>query len=212
MTVSIEDKINLFKRVIFKEIEETAAQKKLKSMESFEREKRRLLVEVEAEKSCIMEEAVKKADKEKQRLVSRTESEIHRQMLEKKQQYIREITELLMEEAKSFTAGKDYEDYLSRCIEKARTAFEGSSSVSFYFTKRDLQVLTGHINQFLENSGFSGRCRIMMTERNILGGFYAEDDKGEVQVDYTLRTLIEENHELIGSYVLQRLEEVQNNG
>jgi vacuolar-type H+-ATPase subunit E/Vma4 len=48
--------------------------------------------------------------------------------------------------------------------------------------------------------------------QNIIGGFYAEDDKREMQVDYTLKSLIEENRELIGSSVSRRLDEVQNNG
>lgn len=212
MTVSIEDKIELFRNVIYKDIEESASESKIKATESFEQEKSRLLAEVEAKRNRIIEEAAKKAEREKQMLIAKAKANIHHQILDKKQQFIKETIELLVREAKSFVAEESYKEYLLKSLEKAENAFEDSESVKLYFTKGDMEALGEFINQRISSGKLKGRCLLQETGQNIIGGFYAEDSKQEMQVDYTLKSLIEENRELIGSNVSNRLDEVQGNG
>jgi V/A-type H+/Na+-transporting ATPase subunit E len=212
LAVSVEDKIELFSKMIFKDIEELFAEKRLKAAESFEQEKNRLLEEVEAKKKTILEEAEKRAEKDRKQLIAKAKSQVYHQLLDSRQQLISEIIELLIQEAKSFVSEEDYKGYLSRNLIKASAAFEKSGSLQLYFTKRDLEVLSEFINQQLALGKLKGRCVLKEAGQNIIGGFYAEDDKREMQVDYTLKSLIEENRELIGSSVSRRLDEVQNNG
>jgi len=212
LTVSIEDKIELFRNVIYKDIEESASESKIKATESFEQEKSRLLAEVEAKRNRIIEEAAKKAEREKQMLIAKAKANIHHQILDKKQQFIKETIELLVREAKSFVAEESYKEYLLKSLEKAENAFEDSESVKLYFTKGDMEALGEFINQRISSGKLKGRCLLQETGQNIIGGFYAEDSKQEMQVDYTLKSLIEENRELIGSNVSNRLDEVQGNG
>ncbi|HYF81500.1 MAG TPA: V-type ATP synthase subunit E family protein [Clostridia bacterium] len=212
MAVSVEDKIELFSKMIFKDIEELSSDKRLKAVESFEKEKNRLLEEAEAKKRVILEEAEKRAEKDKKQLIAKAKSQVYHQLLDKRQQLISEITELLVQEAKSFVSEEDYKGYLSRSFIKAATAFEKSDSLQLYFTKRDLEVLKEFINQQISSGELKGRCMLQEAGQSIIGGFYAEDDKREIQVDYTLKSLIEENRELIGSSVSLRLDEVQDNG
>ncbi|HYE82606.1 MAG TPA: V-type ATP synthase subunit E [Clostridia bacterium] len=210
--MSIEDKIELFRNVIYKDIEESASESKIKATESFEQEKSRLLAEVEAKRNRIIEEAAKKAEREKQMLIAKAKANIHHQILDKKQQFIKETIELLVREAKSFVAEESYKEYLLKSLEKAENAFEDSESVKLYFTKGDMEALGEFINQRISSGKLKGRCLLQETGQNIIGGFYAEDSKQEMQVDYTLKSLIEENRELIGSNVSNRLDEVQGNG
>lgn len=212
MTVSIEDKIELFRNVIYKDIEEAASVNKARAAESIEGEKSRLLAEVEAKRKRIIEEAVKKAEREKQLLIAKVKADIHHRMLDRKQQFIKDTIELLLQEARSFVDQEDYKEYLAKNLEKAGAAFEDSEPVLLYFTKRDMEVLGEFINKNISAGKLKGRCLLREAGQNILGGFYAEDGKQEIQVDYTLRSLIEENHELIGSSVSVRLNEVQGYG
>ena len=208
MRVSVEDKIELFRNIIFKEIEESTSEKKLRSIESFEQERSRLLTEVESKKNRIIEAAVKKAEKEKQQIIAKAKSQVHHQMLEKKQQFIIEITELLIQETKSFLTEEGYKEYLSKSLDKAGELYEDTLTVQLYFTAKDLEALGEFINQRISACKLKGKCQIRETGQNILGGFYAEDGKQEMQVDYTLKALIEENRELIGSYISRRFDEV----
>ena len=212
MTVSVKDKIELFRNMIFKDIEESTSEKKHRASESFEQEKSRLLMEVETKKNHIVEEAEKRAEKEKQKLIAKVKSQGYHQLLDKRQQFISEITELLAEEAKNFISEEGYKEYLLKNLAKAAVVFENCDSVQLYFTKRDLEVLREFISQSISSGELKGRCQLQEAGHNIIGGFYIEDDKQEMQVDYTLKSLIEENRELIGNSISRRLDEVQRNG
>ncbi len=212
MAVSVEDKIELFRNMIFKDIEEASSEKRHRAIESFEQEKSTLQHEVEAKKNQILKEAEKRAEKEKQQIIAKAKSLVYHEMLEKRQQFINEITELLLQEARNFVSEEGYREYLSKSLAKAAAAFEKSDSVQLYFTKRDLEALKEFIDQSIASGELNGRYMIAEAEPKIIGGFYAEDSKQEMQVDYTLKSLIGENRELIGSNISRRLNEVQNNG
>ncbi len=212
MSVSIEDKIELFRNIIIKEIEEEVSEKELKAKEGFKQEKDRLLAAVTDKKGQLLEEAVKRAEKEKQQILAKANSQVYHKMLDMKQQFIKELLELLRQEAGSFTAQEGYKEYISRSLDKAGEAFEDSEAVKLYFTGRDLESLGEFINQRLSAGKLGGKCLLQEAGQNILGGFYAEDGEEEMQVDYTLKALIEDNHELIGRYISRRFDEVQGNG
>ena len=208
MSVSVEDKIELFRNIIFKDIEETAYDIRHKAAEGFNQNKDRLLQEVEIRKNQIMQEAEKKAEKEKQQLIAKTKSQGQHRLLEKRQQSINEITEMLIRKADSFVSEEGYKEYLAASLKKAAVDFENAASVQFAFTKRDLRTLKGFIEQEIASGELKDRCQLRESEKNIIGSFYAEDEKREIQADYTLRSLIEENRELIGSSISRRLDEV----
>lgn len=212
MEVTVEDKIELFRNIIFKDIEEIATEKQHNAVEDFEENKGRLLREVETRKNQIMQEAEKKAEREKQQLIAKTKSRGNHKLLEKKQQFINEVTELLIQKAGSFVSEEGYKEYLMAILKKAVVAFENSGSVQLYFTKRDLETLGEYIDREISSGELKGRCQFTESDRNIIGGFYAEDEKREIQVDYTLRSLIEENCELIGNSISLRFDEVKGNG
>ncbi|MEA4848751.1 MAG: V-type ATP synthase subunit E family protein [Clostridiaceae bacterium] len=212
MAVSVEDKIELFRNIIFKDIEEFASQKKHKAAEDFELNREKLLQEVETRKRHIIKEAEKKAEKEKQQIIAKTKSQGYHQLLEKKQQFINEVIELLMREAESFVSEEGYREYLAVNLKRAAVIFEGSDSVDLKFTARDMETLREFISREIDSGELKGRCQLNESEGHIIGGFYAGDGKQGIQVDYTLRSLIEENRELIGSIISRRLDEVQGNG
>ena len=212
MSVSIEDKIELFSKMIFADIEEHASEKRQKAAEGFEREKSRLLEEVKAKRKVMVEEAEKRAEKDKKQLIAKAKAKAYHQLLETRQRFINEVIELLVHEARSFVSEDGYREYLSKCFVRVAADFEGSDSLQLFFTKRDLEVLGQFISQQIALGKLKGRCELKEAGQNIIGGFYAEDGKHVMQVDYTLKSLIEENRELIGSNISRRLDEVQSNG
>jgi len=212
LTVSLEDKIELFRNTIFKDIEESASLKQHRAKESFEQEKSRLLQEVEVKKNHIICEAEKKAERERQQLIAKEKSQGYHKLLDKRQQFVNEVLELLVQEAKNFVSEEGYKEYLSKNLVKAADIFENSGLVQLYFTKRDLEALGELISQSAASGELKGRYRLKEAAESIIGGFYAEDENQEIQVDYTLKSLIEENRELIGNNISRRLDEVQHNG
>lgn len=212
MGVSVEDKIELFRNVIIKEIEEAVNENRLKADESFEQEKSRLLAEVQVKRDLMVKEAAKKAEKEKQQLIAKARSKAYHSLLDSKQQFIGELVERLKEKASSYTGEEAYKDYLGKSLDKAVRIFEDSRSVQLYFTKKDLENLSGFIEKRLSEGSLKGKFNLKEAGSGILGGFYAEDGEGKIQVDYTLGSLIKENQELVGNYISRRFDEVQGNG
>jgi vacuolar-type H+-ATPase subunit E/Vma4 len=117
-----------------------------------------------------------------------------------------------MQKASRFVAEEEYKGYLSKSLDKAGVIFEDSASVQLYFTKRDLEAFGEFIGTSISTGKLKGKCLLKEAEQNIIGGFYAEDGNEEMQVDYTLKSLIVENHELIGSYISRKFDEVQTDG
>ncbi|HOR85081.1 MAG TPA: V-type ATP synthase subunit E family protein [Bacillota bacterium] len=208
MTVSVKDKIELFRSIIFRDIKESASEKKNQTARNFEREKSRLIREIGDEKSRIAEEAEKKAEKEKKQLVEKVRVKGYHQLLIKKQQFIDQIIGLIVREAGDYVSEEGYREYLSKSLRKTAEVFENANLIELYFTKRDLEELSGFIRQDIASGKLNGRCQMKEAEQNIIGGFYAEDSKHEIQIDYTLKSLIEEKRELIGNSISRRFDEV----
>ena len=94
----------------------------------------------------------------------------------------------MIQKAKSFVSQEGYKEYLSANLKKAAVAFKNSDSVQFSFTKRDLETLKEFIKQEIDSGELKGRWRFKESERDIIGGFYAEDGRREIRADYTLRS------------------------
>jgi V/A-type H+-transporting ATPase subunit E len=212
LSVTIDDKIQLFSKMIYTNIEEQSAEKRLKAEESFQQEKQRLMEQVEAKRKAIIEEAEKRAERDRKQIIAKANSRAYHQLLETRQSFINEITELLVQEAKAFTSSEGYRRYLSKCFEKAAAAFSGTDLLRLHFTKTDIEALGQFIGQQAAAAGFGSKFELAEAGVSIIGGFYAEDVKHGMQADYTLRALIEENREYIGNYITRRLDEVQGNG
>ncbi|MGE5632740.1 MAG: V-type ATP synthase subunit E family protein [Caulobacteraceae bacterium] len=208
MSVSIEDKIELFRKMIFSDIESNSSDKKQKLSEKFEEEKNELLKEAEQKKNTIVEEAAKKAEKEKKQLISKVQAEQYHRVLSQRQEFISGMIELLKAEAINFTNSDSYRKYVADNLRKATDFMKQSQTIHYFFTKKDLERYGEFINDTITKLRGKDKYALEEAGKSIIGGFYAEDDKQLMQVDYTLRSLIEENRELIGSNISHRLDEV----
>ncbi len=212
MTVSVKDKIELFRSIIFRDIEESASKKKERAAKSFEQEKSRIAHEAEAEKISAEKKAEKKAEKGKQQLAAKAKMRSYRDILANRQRYIDQIMGLLVERAEKFVFEEGYKEYLLENLRKTSDIFENAESVELSFSRRDLEDLGEFIGQYVTSQKTGEKYRTKEAVNNVIGGFYAEDSKGGVLIDCTLRSLIEENREMIGSSISRRLNEVYGNG
>lgn len=208
MSVSIEDKIELFRKMIFSDIENNSSDMKQKLAENFEVEKRKLQKEAEQKKQEIIKEAVAKAEKEKKQILSKAHSEQYHRLLSQKQEFVDDMISLLKKEAAGFTRSEGYKTYIADNLAKAAKLTESYGAVSYFFTKEDAERLGNFIKSTIASLKSAGRFEIKEAEPGIIGGFFVEDEAQVMQLDYTLRSLVEENRELIGSSISRKLDEV----
>lgn len=208
MAVSIEDKIELFRKMIFSDIENHSAEEKEKLLERFEAERDRLRSEAEAKGNRLLSEADKKAEKESQQLFSKVQARQSHRLLEKKQELLAEMVELIRQEAAAFAGSERYGGYLLDTIKKACRELEQAESIRFYITESDMKAYGEQIRSVIGALRPAAGYSLYDAPAGIIGGFLGEDGSKSLQVDYTLRTLIEDSREVIGTALSRRLDEV----
>lgn len=208
MAVSIEDKIELFRKMIFSDIENHSAEEKEKLLERFEAEKDRLRSEAEAKGNLLLSEADKRAEKESQQLFSKVHARQSHRLLEKKQELLEKTVELIRQEAAEFVKSEKYGSYLADTIKKACRELEQAENVRFYMTDSDMKTYGEQIRSAIGSVRSGGGYLLHDAPASIIGGFFGEDGDKSLQVDYTLRTMIEDSREVIGTALSRRLDEV----
>ncbi len=211
MPVTIEDKIELFRKMLFGDIEMSSSVKKESLLADFESKKEQLKKDMELKQAEIIDEAVKKSEKEKQQLLSKVITEEHHKILKKQQEYVEQILQLLKDKTIEYSKSLEYRNvYLSRNIENACKDFEDIDNAVFYFTESDIQQFEDFINTSLLKYRKGKSFEIKQEEADILGGFIVRDKELIMQADYTLVTLIEESRDMIGINISRMFDEVMN--
>jgi vacuolar-type H+-ATPase subunit E/Vma4 len=205
MAVSIENKIELFRKIIFSDIENNSSNKKQKLLECFEAEKVRLRKDTEQKKQKIINEEVSKAEKDKKQILAKANAEQYHIVLLKNQEFTEEMIRLVKKEASKYIRSEEYKDYIRDNLIKAEKLMEQSKFAYYYFTKTDMETLGSFINSSIASIRGEGTYTVKEAEPGIIGGFLMEDEDKLIQVNYTLQSLIEENRELIGSNISRRL-------
>jgi V/A-type H+/Na+-transporting ATPase subunit E len=208
MSVTIEDKVELFSKIIFGSIEEMSSQKKERLGEAHKKELEELSKDVEKRKEEFVQAAIKRAERERVKLIAKTTNEQQHVLLNKKQQAIQTVMGRLQEYARNFTDTEDYKDYMKKSIESIITTLDKSKQITFYVMEKDFQ-LVGHIlEQKLVNTDNQIKYDIKKTTNNIIGGIIAEDMLNPMQLDLTLTALIDEYKETVGAAITHKFDEV----
>lgn len=205
MTVSIENKMNLFRKMIFSDIESNSSDKKQKLIEYFEAEKVKLRKETEQKKQEIINNEVSKAEKDKKQILAKTNAEQYHRVLLKNQEFTEEMIRLLKKEASNYVKSQEYKEYIRDNLIKAEKLMGQSKFAYYYFTKTDMETLGSFIDSSIASIRGKGTYTVKEADPGIIGGFLMEDEDKLIQLNYTLQSLIEENRELIGSNISRRL-------
>jgi V/A-type H+/Na+-transporting ATPase subunit E len=209
MSVTIEDKIELFSKVIYGSIEEESSKKRERLADAHKKELDEICKEIEERKVEIVEAAIAKAEREKVKLIAKANNQHQHILLDKNQQAIQKVMERLQEFARAFTETQDYKGYMKRNIESIIMTLDKSKQITFYCMEKDLQ-LVGQILEELIDANSQIKYEIKKTTYNIIGGIIAEDMINLMQLDLTLKTLLDEYKDTVGAAITDKFDEVSN--
>jgi V/A-type H+/Na+-transporting ATPase subunit E len=209
MSVTIEDKIELFSKVIYGSIEEQSSKKRESLTDAHKKELDEICKEIEERKAEIIEAAIAKAEREKVKLIAKANNQHQHILLDKNQQAIQNVMERLQEFASAFTETQDYKGYMKRNIESIIMTLDKSKQITFYCMEKDLQ-LVGQILEELIDADNQIKYEIKKTTYNIIGGIIAEDMINLMQLDLTLKTLLDEYKDTVGAAITDKFDEVSN--
>jgi V/A-type H+-transporting ATPase subunit E len=208
MSVTIEDKIELFSKVIFGNIEAQSSQKRQRLTEAHKKELERLAEEAEKRKRELMEAAAAKAEREKTKLIAQANSQQQHTLIELKQQTIQKIMGKLQELAGAYTEHEDYKKFMKKSIEAAMMTLEKSKQITIYCMEKDLQLVGQILEERVTNAENPVEYDMKKASHNIIGGIIVEDTENLFQLDLTLKALIEEHKDTVGAAITRKFNEV----
>lgn len=208
MSVTIEDKIELFSKVIFGNIEAQSSQKRQSLAETHKKDLEGFAEEAEKRKSELVEAATAKAEREKTKLIAQVNNLQQHTMVDQKQQIMQKVMERLQELAGEFTETQDYKAYMKKNVESTIMTLNKSKRITFYSMEKDLQLVGQILGERLTNADRPIEYDVKKVSRNIIGGIIAEDMDNLLQLDLTLKALVEEQKDIVGADITRKFNEV----
>jgi V/A-type H+/Na+-transporting ATPase subunit E len=208
MSVTIEDKIELFSKLIFGNIEEKSSEKRQRLAETHRKELETLKLDMEKRKKELMETATVKAEREKIKLIAQAKNQQQQMLVQQKQRAMQSIMKKLQELAADFTNTQDYKVYMEKNVESLIKTLDRSKQITFYVMEKDQQLTEGIVVEKLNKANRQVRFEIKKVSNNIIGGIIAEDMEELLQLDLTIIALIDENRDTVGAAITRRFNEV----
>jgi len=157
-----------------------------------------LEVKYHEQRSQYLEGVTKRALQDKNKLLSKTESEIQKKIIIKKNELFNRLMTDLKSAIMNFTESTGYAAYFKEKFEKAMQDFEGEDDVLVGVKAFDVDLLPINMRSQIDDT--------------IIGGFYLVKN-GRVKYDYTLNTELEHIMDDLGWQVnalFEDDEEIQN--
>jgi V/A-type H+-transporting ATPase subunit E len=197
MSSTIEDKISLFTKVVIERIELDFQQKQKKQVEYYESRKTTLIKDNEERKRTALARATKDAETKKQQMILKTRSAMHLAVLKKRQEFVERIMDEVKKRTRAFIGTVEYVDFLMEAIKQVLFKFSDDQFVSFSFSRNDIEnkreVILNTIKSFRDEATYK-----IEAVDSLIGGVFVKSGDGQLEIDFTINTILEESNKLVG--------------
>lgn len=207
MPVTVEGKLELFKKVLFERIEEDWSEKRNKLEETMEEKLNEKKKEYEKHMKAIVEDGESRAQIKRKTIIAKVQGDADHEIMKKKEKLFGELTEALTNWSKEFIKGDNYKAFLQKNIEHSLHVMKGQN-LSLSFTNRDINDLASFIKEHTEKFGAQRNIELTESREDIIGGFTIEDRDSGILADLSIKTLIDEGKEFMGKLLYEKLDEV----
>lgn len=201
--ITVEDKLDIFRKVVYKEEEK----KFQKALEELKKENENLLEqkkkELEAQRDEIIKRKLAIAEREINEKISEEKTKVKEKVLKMRAEILQDFIQSLYEKASEFTKTSEYKQYLFGKLDKAILEL-GDLNFNIYVKESDKDMVKEHLEKnYAERIH---KFNIETLPSNLLGGFLIEDQEKTFLIDYSLKTLIDDNEYEIGNKLFALLE------
>ncbi|GAB4114641.1 MAG: hypothetical protein Kow00103_08640 [Candidatus Caldatribacteriota bacterium] len=204
MSNTIEDKISIFTKVINERIEHDFQEKQKQLVDYYENRIKGLIKEYEEKKKADIEKIIKDEQSRKQGIISKNKSSMRLQILRKRQEFVEKIKKEVEKRIKDLVKSNEYNLFLEKAIKKVLVYFSEEKLVYLKFSKSDYQDKQETILKTIQALRSENTYKIEIDD-HLLGGVFAKSDKGKLEVDFTINTILEENDKLIAQILFSYL-------
>lgn len=208
MPVTIEDKIELFSKMIFGSIEAESSDRRQKLEKKYQAELIQLEKDIQDKRTELINAANTKADRERIRLLAQVKTQEQQRSIEVKQKMINRIMTILYGYSAKLSNTEDYKAILSKAVDNVSEGFSQARLIHFHVLPNEIDVLKQVLQE--KSSRFAPEFKYIIEAAplNILGGFIAEDKEKLLEIDLTLKTLVEEYRDTVGAAITRKFNEV----
>ncbi|HPP31051.1 MAG TPA: V-type ATP synthase subunit E [Soehngenia sp.] len=201
--ITVEDKLDIFRKVVYKEEEK----KFQKALEELKKENDNLLEkkkkELEAQRDEIIKRKLALAEREINEKISEEKTKVKEKVLKMRAEILQDFLESLYLKASEFTKTSEYRQYLFDKLDKAILEL-GDMNFNIYVRESDKDIVNKHLAETYKNR--FDKFNIETMPSNLIGGFLIEDQEKTFLIDYSLKTLIDDNEYEIGNKLFSLLE------
>lgn len=198
--VTIEEKINVFSKLIYQDVEnDLLEQKELK------KEKQAQKLEQVTEIAHKQAQEILRANdyrikQQRSESIGKAKIENKRKLLKAKESCVKEMLLKLDNRIKDFMGTSEYERYIKDCIQKSTQIMEIGTPLRAVVSQADAE----RFKKMLERYNFS----IEVAQPPIKGGIIIVDPKNNTKVDFSIDTALEDMMPVITNEIMTQLGEV----
>lgn len=199
--ITIEEKLKLFTKIVYDKVEK----ENQKIVDDFNKEFGNVIEqkkqEFSREANDKLMESQKNIEKKKLHIISKARIEEKRIIMEKRMEIFKEVMQDLINYSKTFTETKDYKELFFRDFKNALQEMNKCSNLDIYLTQKDNLRFKDEILNILED-----KAATFHTDDEIVGGFVMLDGKGNVKLDMSLLSRVQNSKEYIGQKLFEILQ------
>ncbi len=198
--VTIEQKLSMFSKLLHRTMNEkfTEEMEKLRSEYAVKLQKNRDEAGREAQE--IQKRSAKRAEAEKTEILSRVRINIKKDQMAVKERFFDTMMGHLSDRIGSFVRSEEYRGYLAAMAGKLAEAVQSKDSLAIYMTAEDMKKYGEWLKKELHGIP-PEKLTLVAANDSIIGGFIAVDRESDIRMDFSIKTLLEDNR----SYMMQTL-------
>ena len=201
--ITIDNKIELFSKIVLDKVrnEYNDAMKNIEQRHQENKESQ--LKELEKQSIKYTREMEQRAFSEQKKIISKAKGQARKNILIKKEELYLELKGLIIEEVKKYCSSKAYINFVSSKIEENIDEILTLDEECLVMSRSVDQKI---IEEQLKNNGFKAVLNFVVDD-DILGGFIIIDQIKGIKMNFTVNSIIEENHIYIGTLIHDLLKE-----
>lgn len=203
--VTIEQKLNLFSKLLNQSLKEEMDKKFELLDKEYEKKMAEDKLKVDKEVKEIIQLAKKRAELNWQEEISQVKIANKRQVLELRKELIRAFMKKLEDKVTRFTTLPKYRLYLKSRLNAVKTILKSGEDLTIYLTESDYVAHKDFIYEQLALSEIHN-ITFKITNKKILGGMIIEDVALNIRLDESMYAIIEDQQDKIIDKVLKRIQ------
>ena len=198
--VTIEQKVKLFSKLIYQEVDYDIQEKQTLMKQEQSEILERATQAAKKQANEILRANEYRVGEQHSKAIGKAKIENKREILKAREACVTKMLQKLESKISAFIETPDYEKYIKNCIQKSTKMMEVGTPLRAVVSKADAKRL----KVMLERYNFS----IEIAQQPIMGGIIIVDPKNNTQVDFSFDTTLKDKLPVITGAIMTELEEV----